>query len=73
MPITTDPVEIIRELAEHVINFVEQPQPMLANLPICPFAQKPGWKIEVSSRFWNLPETGLWPWSPRSGRSRSFT
>jgi hypothetical protein len=39
MPTTTDPVEIIRELADHVMNFVEQPQPMLANLPICPFAQ----------------------------------
>lgn len=40
MSIAQDHAEIVRELSQHIIDFVERPHPKFANLPICPFARK---------------------------------
>lgn len=33
-------LEVIREFTDYIIDFVEQPQPEMGNMPVCPFARK---------------------------------
>jgi hypothetical protein len=40
MPVAPDHAEIVRELTQYIIDFVEQPHPKLGNLPVCPFARR---------------------------------
>ena len=49
MPVAPDHVEIVRELTQYIIDFVEQPQAKLGNLPVCPFARRA--RLENRIRF----------------------
>jgi hypothetical protein len=40
MYVAPDNAEIVRELTQYIIDFVERPHPELGNLPVCPFARK---------------------------------
>jgi hypothetical protein len=65
MPVAPDHAEIVRELTQYIIDFVEQPHPKLGNLPVCPFARKA--RLENRIRFEVRALTrgailGLAPW-----------
>ena len=49
MPVAPDHAEIVRELTQYIIDFVEQPHPKLGNLPVCPFARRA--RLENRIRF----------------------
>jgi hypothetical protein len=49
MPAAPDHAEIVRELTQYIIDFVEQPHPKLGNLPVCPFARRA--RLENRIRF----------------------
>jgi hypothetical protein len=49
MPCAPDHEEIVRELIQYIIDFVERPHPKLGNLPVCPFARKA--RLENRIRF----------------------
>src|SRR5262249_44697439 len=49
MPVAPNHAEIVRELTQYIIDFVERPQPKLGNLPVCPFARKA--RLENRIRF----------------------
>jgi hypothetical protein len=49
MPVAPDHAEIVRELTQYIIDFVERPHPKLGNLPVCPFARKA--RLEKRIRF----------------------
>jgi hypothetical protein len=49
MSLAPEHAEIVRELTEYIIGFVEQPHPKLGNLPVCPFARRA--RLENRIRF----------------------
>ena len=50
MSVAPDMPKSCENSTEYIIDFVEQPHPKLGNLPVCPWAERPGWKTESSSR-----------------------
>lgn len=51
--------EIVREFTKHIIDFVEQPHAMLANLPVCPFARKARLENRIQFEVMNLTHEGI--------------
>ena len=49
MSVAPDQAEIVRELIQYIVDFVEQPHPKLGNLPVCPFARRA--RLENRIRF----------------------
>ena len=49
----------MREVSQYVIDFVEQPQPKLANLPVCPFARNARLENRIQYEVLELTREGV--------------
>jgi hypothetical protein len=59
MSVAADHAEIVREVCQYVIDFVEQPQPKLGNLPVCPFARKARLENRIQYEVLELTREGV--------------
>ena len=59
MSVAADHAEIEREFAQYVVDFVERPQPKLANLPVCPFARKARLENRIQYEVLELTREGV--------------
>jgi len=59
MSVAPDHAEIVRELTQYIIDFVEQPQPKLGNLPVCPFARKARLENRIQFEVLELTREGV--------------
>ena len=73
MPVAPDHAEIVRELTQYIIDFVEQPQPKLGNLPVCPFARKARLENRIRFEVRALTRARSSTWCRCSKRSLNFT
>jgi hypothetical protein len=59
MSVAPDHAEIVRELYQYIIDFVEQPHPKLGNLPVCPFARKARLENRIQLEVMELTREGV--------------
>ena len=59
MSVAPGRAEIVREFAQYIIDFVEQPQPKLGNLPVCPFARKARLENRIQFKVLELTRDGV--------------
>ena len=59
MSVAPDHAEVVREVTQHIIDFVEQPHPKLGNLPVCPFARKARLENRIQFEVLELTREGI--------------
>ena len=59
MSAAPDHAEIVRELSQYIIDFVERPHPKLGNLPVCPFARKARLENRIQFEVLELTREGI--------------
>lgn len=59
MSVAPDHAEVVRELTQYIIDFVEQPHPKLGNLPVCPFARKARRQNRIQFKVLELTREGV--------------
>lgn len=59
MSVAADHAEIVRELVQYIVDFVEQPHPKFGNLPVCPFAKKARLENRIQFEVLELTREGV--------------
>jgi hypothetical protein len=59
MSVVPYPSEIVRELTQYIIDFVERPHPKLGNFPVCPFARRARLENRIKFEVLELTREGI--------------